>query len=109
MKVWIPLAAALALLVSPPPVVADPGYPVQFRGVCQHCGHDLIAVYRPVACIGGSYDWQWVPEPHHHCRPVWKGREKFDFFNSHLVNPANPKRKAKVPDRIKTSCCGGRS
>lgn len=94
MKTWIVLAAlilALQLTASH----AEAGYPARFRGVCQHCGHDLMAYYRPVECLDGRVVWQWVNECHDHCRPAYLGRKKPDFFNSHLMNPANPKRKAK--------------
>lgn len=91
MKNWISLAAALTLLLAITPGFAGTAYPAQFRGVCQKCGRDLIAYYRPVLCTNGATDWQWVPEPHHHCRPAYKGKVKYDFFHSHLMNPANPK------------------
>jgi len=94
MKTWIALVAALAVLCVGAPVV-DAGYPSQFRGVCQQCGHDLIAYYRPVQCLDGRVEWQWVRECHDHCRPAYLGKKKNDFFYSHLMNPANPKRNAK--------------
>lgn len=84
------LLGALALLSVAAPVRSEAGYPTQFRGVCQSCGHDLIAQYRPVECIDGGFQRQWVRVPHHHCRPAYLGK-KYDFFNSHLMNPANPK------------------
>lgn len=106
LRTWFALAAALALSVPPLSASEQRRYPVQFRGVCQQCGHDLLAVYHPVECIGGGCDWQWVPVQHEHCRPVWKGRKKYDFFNSHLANPANPKRfgKKRSPLVMRTRC-----
>jgi hypothetical protein len=94
MKPWIALAAALLFSVQMP-VTAEAGYPARFRGVCQHCGHDLMAYYRPVECLDGRVVTQWVNECHDHCRPAYLGKKKYDFFNSHLMNPANPKRNAK--------------
>lgn len=94
MKTWITLAAALLFSVQLP-VTAEAGYPARFRGVCQQCGHDLMAFYRPVECLDGRVVTQWVNECHDHCRPAYLGKKKYDFFNSHLMNPANPKRNAK--------------
>lgn len=94
MKAWPPLI--LTLLFATISVSAhEPAYPAQFRGVCQQCGRDLMAYYRPVQCLDGQVESQWVRECHDHCRPAYLGRKKYDFFNSHLMNPANPKRNAK--------------
>ncbi len=97
------------------PVLADSvqagqrtAYPVQFRGVCQICGRDLLAYYRPVECLDGRVEWQWVRETHQHCRPAYLGRKKYDFFNSHLMNPANPKRPKPVryaKAGLRAGCC----
>lgn len=83
----------LSLLFAASPTQAGP--PVQFRGVCQQCGGDLLAHWQPVACLGGGYEYRWVPVCHNHCRPAALGQKKRDFFNSHLMNPANPKRNQK--------------
>jgi hypothetical protein len=92
MKHWISLTAALALLLVLTPLALHAGeYPSQFRGVCQQCGRDLIAYYQPVRCTNGTTDYQWVTAEHRHCRPACKGKVKYDFFNSYLMNPANPK------------------
>ena len=105
MKNRISLAAALCLLLMTAPALVEGSYPAQFLGVCQKCGHDLIALYRPVECLDGRVEWQWVDEKHQHCRPAYKGKEKFDFFNSHLMNPANPKRKSQRSTQEQVSCC----
>lgn len=105
------VALMLSFLILPSPVEA--GYPARFRGVCQQCGHDLLAYYRPVECLDGRVAWQWVNECHDHCRPAYLGKKKADFFNSHLMNPANPKRKARrnclplatEPVSFPKSCC----
>ncbi len=99
------LFAALSLLLITAPAVVEGSYPAQFLGVCQKCGHDLIALYRPVECLDGGVEWQWVDEKHQHCRPAYKGKEKFDFFHSNLMNPANPKRKNQRPTQEQVSCC----
>ena len=95
---WFTLSAALVLWggVLPEKIAAHPhrGESIQFRGVCQTCGHDLLAVYRPVRCLDGGCQWQWVRVPHDHCRPAYLGRRKPDFFRSHWMNPANPKGKS---------------
>ncbi len=94
MKAW-PLLI-LTLLVATLDVSAnEPIYPSQFRGVCQQCGRDLMAYYQPVQCLDGRVEYQWVRECHDHCRPAYLGRKKYDFFNSHLMNPANPRWNAK--------------
>lgn len=87
------------------PALAEGPYPAQFLGVCQKCGHDLIALYQPVECLDGRVEWQWVDVTHQHCRPAYKGKEKFDFFNSHLMNPANPKRKHQRSGHGQATCC----
>lgn len=93
MRKFAPIFAILALVVLATPSLLQAGYPARFRGVCQDCGRDLIAYYRPVQCRDGGAEWQWVNERHHHCIPACKTkRKKFDFFNSNLMNPANPKR-----------------
>lgn len=108
MKNGLFLLAALALLS---PALSDSAwagsYPVQFRGVCQSCGRDLLAYYQPVQCLDGRVEWQWVRETHRHCRLAHLGRKKYDFFNSHLMNPANPKRKKPVryAKASRTGCC----
>ncbi|MCB1206482.1 MAG: hypothetical protein KDN18_19645 [Verrucomicrobiae bacterium] len=108
MKPLIALVAALlATFVVNSPVEA--GYPARFRGVCQQCGHDLMAYYRPVECLDGRVVLQWVNECHDHCRPAYLGKKKADFFNSHLMNPANPKRNAKrncLPLRAESTSSG---
>lgn len=87
------LIALLSLsTLALPGLEARPAERVQFRGVCQSCGRDLLAYYRPVACQEGGVDWQWVRARHQHCRSVEQGRRKADFFHSHWMNPANPKR-----------------
>ncbi len=93
MKAWIPLAAFSFFFLTAVPAEAD--YPSRFRGVCQHCGYDLMAYWRPVECHDGRVVSQWVNECHDHCRPTYLPRKRRDFFNSHLMNPANPKRNAK--------------
>ncbi len=64
---------------------------VRFRGVCQKCGHDLLAYYAPVECRGGHVAWQWVNEPHMHCQPAYQRPWRRDFFYSAMMNPANPR------------------
>jgi len=106
MKNWISLAAALALLLTLTPVsLVAGGYPAQFRGVCQECGRDIIARYQPVRCLDGSVDYQWVTQTHKHCRAACKGKVKYDFFNSNLMNPANPKWKNKRAGKHPSDCC----
>lgn len=105
MKNRISLLAALSLLLMTIPALAEGPYPAQFLGVCQKCGHDLIALYQPVECLDGRVEWQWVDVTHQHCRPAYKGKEKFDFFNSHLMNPANPKRKHQRSGHGQATCC----
>ena len=83
MRKFAPILAILALVVLATPSLLQAGYPARFRGVCQDCGRDLIAYYRPVQCRDGGSEWQWA------CKAK---RKKFDFFNSNLMNPANPKR-----------------
>lgn len=113
MKAWTTLFLAL-LFATCTASANEPAYPAQFRGVCQQCGKDLMAYYRPVQCLDGRVESQWVRECHDHCRPAYLGRKKYDFFNSHLMNPANPKRNAKrncLPNasstgvRVASSCC----
>jgi hypothetical protein len=94
MKSWISLAIAVLLCV-PAVRVEAADYPARFRGVCQHCGRDLMAYWRPVECTDGRIVTQWVNECHDHCRPAYLGRKRRDFFNSHLMNPANPRRNAR--------------
>ena len=106
MKLRISLAAALAFLLALSPLVLEAGgYHTQFRGVCQQCGHDLIAYYRPVLCTDGTTRYQWVTTRHRHCRPAYKGRVKYDFFNSHLMNPANPKWRDIRSGAHPSDCC----
>ena len=106
MKNWISLAAALALLLTLTPVsLVAGGYPAQFRGVCQECGRDIISYYQPVRCLDGSVDYQWVTQTHKHCRAACKGKVKYDFFNSNLMNPANPKWKNKRAGKHPSDCC----
>jgi hypothetical protein len=55
MKAWPPLI--LTLLFATISVSAhEPAYPAQFRGVCQQCGRDLMAYYRPVQCLDGRVE-----------------------------------------------------
>ncbi|HQW29331.1 MAG: hypothetical protein KA152_07600 [Verrucomicrobiales bacterium] len=105
MKNWIPLAALLSALLLMTPSFLEAAYPAQFRGVCQQCGRDLVAYYRPVLCTSGETDWQWVPERHQHCRPAYEGKQKFDFFHSYLMNPANPKWRDRHAPVSQDSCC----
>lgn len=92
MKTFSMLLLLLFLAGTPLSPTAQAGTPVQFRGVCQKCGDDLLAVWQPVACLGGGYEYRWVPICHQHCRPAALRPKKRDFFHSHLMNPANPKR-----------------
>lgn len=72
---------------------------VQFRGVCQQCGKDLLARYLPVECQGGYVEWQWVRDPHVHCRPACAPAPKTEFFYSYWMNPVNPRHKYNAPFR----------
>lgn len=106
MKNWISLTAALAFLLVLTPVALEAGgYPAQFRGVCQQCGHDLIAYYRPVLCTNGTTEYRWVNAKHRHCRPACKGKVKYDFFHSYWMNPANPKWKDVRSGKYPSDCC----
>lgn len=42
---------ALLLVLPVPGGAAD--YPARFLGVCQQCGRDLMAYWRPVECTNG--------------------------------------------------------
>ena len=63
----------------------------KFLGVCQKCARDIYAYWRPVECLGGGVEWQWVEDPHCHCRPAYKGPKPFRLIDSPWVNPGNKK------------------
>lgn len=90
-----PSLALFALLLALPDLGDAADYPARFRGVCQHCGRDLMAYWRPVECTDGRIVTQWVNECHDHCRPAFLGRKRRDLFDLHLMNPANPRRRAR--------------
>lgn len=104
MKLWI-AALALSILSTMLPQDVEAGYSTQFLGVCQKCGKDIIAEYRPVLCTNGCTQWQWVTIAHHHCRPAYKGKRKFDFFHSPLVNPANKRKPKFYRLESRRGCC----
>ena len=88
-------ALVLSAFLSIPAASLDASdYPARFRGVCQQTGRDLWAYWRPVECTDGRVVMRWVNECPERCRPAYLGKKRRDFFNSHLMNPANPRRNA---------------
>lgn len=92
MKNRLSLLTALVMLsFVATTAIAHETYHSKFLGVCQKCAENIYAYWRPVECIDGGVEWQWVEELHCHCRPAYKGRKKWRFIDSPLANPANDK------------------